>query len=128
MIVHSDDRRTFIGNLFDTTEGDVNLVELQPGAVCAWHRHQQQDDQLFCVSGAVKVGITKGTSDPVTWEVLTARHPRVLTIPRGLWHGYQNIGDGCAVLVGFNNQKYNPEDEERMLVSAMNHVWARSPR
>ena len=128
MRIHGDDRRLFFGDLFSTESGDVNIVVLLPGATCAWHRHKEQDDRLFCVQGTVKVGITTGPTDTVTWEVLSDRDPRIVTIERGLWHGYMNIGPDRAILVGYNNRKYDGTDEERMTVFAMGHEWQPVPR
>lgn len=129
MRVHSDDRRTFYGNIFPLMGGDVNVAVLMPGAICAWHRHQKQDDEIFCVVGSVKVGVAKGPPPAlVTWTVLTDRVPDTLTICRNHWHGYQNIGPERAILVGYNNRKYDGTDEERMTVLDMGHAWERTAR
>jgi dTDP-4-dehydrorhamnose 3,5-epimerase-like enzyme len=126
---HVDDRRAFFGDLFDLATGDVNVVVLLPGSVCAWHRHAEQDDQLFCAKGTVRVGMkSKAECQPneITWEVLDERNPRVITVPRGLYHGYQNLGPERAILVGYNNRKYDGSDEERLM--CLEGDWQRAPR
>ena len=119
MRTHADPRRLFLGDLFDTPDGDVNLVRLYPGSVCAWHRHQKQTDRLFCVTGAVRIGLIRMPEGysihspyPVEWFVLDERSPGPLTIPPDTWHGYGAITDPC-ILLQYNTPKYNPADEER---------------
>lgn len=111
MRTHADPRRLFLGDLFDTPDGDVNLVRLYPGAVCAWHRHQKQTDRLFCVTGAVRVGLLGPDGKP-DWLVLDERSPGPFTIPRGTWHGYGALTEPC-ILLQYNTPKYDPTDEER---------------
>lgn len=109
MIVSSDDRRLAFFDIFDTP-GQVNIVHLHPGSICAWHRHQKQTDYYFCVSGTVKVGIFDGNWDG-RFYVLDPRTPTVLTVPPGMWHGYKALGP--ATLLQYLDQKYSPDDEER---------------
>ena len=112
MRLHADARRLFVGDIFPTPDGDVNLVRLYPRAVCAWHRHQQQTDHLFCITGAVRVG-TLDDKGAALWEVLDERRPGPLTIPPGTWHGYGAITEPC-VLLQYNTPKYGDRsDEER---------------
>ena len=135
MNISCDDRRLGFFDLFPTP-GQVNVVRLRKGAICAWHQHQKQNDYYFCVSGAVKVGMirTHDTADGnpageyVEWFVLDEHNPATVTIPPGNWHGYMALTDG-AVLCQYLDQKYdasNP-DEQRMSVKAMDVDWQSPP-
>jgi dTDP-4-dehydrorhamnose 3,5-epimerase len=131
MNISSDDRRLAFFNLFDVTPGQVNIVRLYPGSICAWHRHQKQTDYYFCVAGVVKVGMVD-TSIPTSplvsaWETLDAHLPRILTVPPGIWHGYTAIGDE-AVLLQYLDRKFDPSDEERCSVQGMGISWDVAPR
>jgi dTDP-4-dehydrorhamnose 3,5-epimerase-like enzyme len=116
-----DDRRLAFFNVFDVTPGQVNIVHLRKGAICAWHRHTEQTDHYFCVSGAVKVG--KITGDVLEWFVLDALNPATITIPPGSWHGYTALTDG-AVLLQYLDRKFNAGDEERKTVAEMAVDWS----
>lgn len=124
MNISSDDRRLAYFDLFPQTPGQVNVVHLHPGALCAWHRHQKQTDHYFCVSGTVKVGIF-GPDWEGKFFVLDARNPAILTVPPNHWHGYQCIGDS-ATMIQYLDQKYDAEDEERSPVDI--HDWETVPR
>src|SRR6185437_14609577 len=110
MNISSDDRRLGFFDLFPTP-GQVNIVHLRKGKICAWHRHGDQVDHYFCVSGVVKVGMIPPESEPIWW-VLDEHHPMTVSVPVGWWHGYMALA-GNAVLLQYLDQKYNPDDEER---------------
>ena len=134
MNVHVDDRRLFYGDIFPDAglAGDLNVVVLQPGALIAWHRHQHQTDHLFCVKGSVKVGLAPSYPDGEMslvqrgYVVLHERSPETVTIPPNCWHGYMNLSDGESILLSYNTQHFNPEDEERRMPDP--NEWKTAPR
>lgn len=156
MKVHSDDRRTAFLEIFATAfkDGDLTATWIEPGAILGWHRHQHQDDHMLVLVGSLKIG-TWVQGEPLVdnypgktlisdhtihgfvgnqpifdlqWTVLTDHAPRELVIPRGKWHGYQNIGhDRCLVLTWIT-QKYDPSDEERLSPASVPISWERIPR
>lgn len=113
---HIDARRRFVADLFPT-EGDVNVVTLQPGVRIGWHRHQRQDDYLYCAKGRVEVRVVTPEEELQVYELSEIR-PTVVKIPRNSWHGYVNLGIERAILVCYISQKYCPDDEERVPLSA----------
>ena len=125
--ISSDDRRLGFFNIFgEATPGQVNVVRLRLGAVCAWHRHTKQTDHYFCVSGAVKVGMVDA-QDTVSWFVLDERNPATVTVLPGTWHGYTALSHD-AVLLQYLDQKYDASDEERTTVEDMGVSWQTTPR
>lgn len=123
MNISSDDRRLAFFNIFPETPGQVNIVRLYPGSICAWHRHRIQADYYFPVSGVVKVGAVYGNGVDAQWRVVDAHNPRVVEVPPWVWHGYTAIG-GEAVLLQYLTHKYDPTDEERRSVADMGISWA----
>lgn len=117
MKIHTDDRRCAWLEVFKDAlpDGQLNVTTVWPGAILAWHRHEHQDDRMLVISGTLKVGIWwPGKPEDVIWEVLTPLDPRECLIPRGAWHGYQNIGHEPAVALSWLNQPYNAKDEHRL--------------
>lgn len=111
MRVHSDARRRFVGDIFDTPDGDINITQLHPGVVVAWHRHQKQDDRIYCAFGRLHVQAISPTGQRHQWW-LDSPHSHAVTIPSNWWHGYATT-DG-AVIVSFNGPgKWDGSDEER---------------
>lgn len=113
MRIHKDARRSFWGDVFELPGGDLNVVKLARHVPIAWHRHQQQTDRLFCVSGRVRVGMRQDFADEDSmqhWFTLT--EGKTLLIPSNTWHGYEGLTKD-ATLVQFNSPKYTGTDEER---------------
>lgn len=116
MRLDQDDRRLMYADVFPEDPGDINVTILEPGALCAWHRHERQHDAFFVLQGSVKFGLIDADSDDVMWVVGSEHNPRVIPIEEGMWHGYQNIGPGRAMILMRLSNKYDPEDEERMTI------------
>ena len=117
MRIHTDDRRSVWLEIFHEAlpQGQLNVTRVWPGAILAWHRHEHQDDRMVVIQGTLKVGVWEpGQSAACIWTVLTETDPKELVIPRGLWHGYQNIGSEPAIVLTWINQPYDPEDEHRL--------------
>ena len=87
---------------------------------------------MICLAGTLKVGVWwPGKPEQVTWETLTPLDPRECLIPRGAWHGYQNIGSSPAVVLTWINQPYTPKDELRLDPNALDPpmpAWERKAR
>lgn len=112
---HEDTRRRFYGDIFETPEGDINVVYLTPNVPIAWHRHQHQDDHLWLISGLLRVRFFEEDGGEISEHNMVALPGarRVITIPRGLWHGYEAIAKNTVVLQFNGPGKYDGTDEER---------------
>ena len=120
MRYHADARRRFWGDIFRTAEYDINAVQLFPGVVIAWHRHQYQDDKLFALYGQVDLQAIDPEGQRHTWN-MDSHTQLPVCIPRGWWHGYQSRYG--ATLIQLNGpRKYDGSDEERMGLDVM--PWA----
>lgn len=142
MKISADDRRTAWLEVFKGSNmpGDLTVTWIEPGAILAWHRHEQQEDWMLVLEGTLKVGAWRGHEeksflddmewvvDEVQWEALTDRAPKPLVIRRGWWHGYQNIGPGRACVLTYITQPYNPQDEFRLSPSEVPLRWERVAR
>lgn len=114
MRFHEDHRRAFYGDVFELSNGDINIVRLKPHAVIAWHRHQKQDDHLFCLEGELLVQILH-EGGRTRWYLNAPDDHSIVTIPRNTWHGYSS--QHGATILQFNGPgkwtEDNP-DEERL--------------
>lgn len=126
MRYHEDARRRFWGDLFATDFGDINVVQLHPGVVIAWHRHQFQDDRLFVVYGQVHIQAIEENGQRHGWYLDAPKAFPVL-IKRGWWHGYSSR-EG-ATLVQFNGpgkwSEINSDEERHPIDDTM--PWTPTP-
>lgn len=92
--------------------GQVYLTTVYPGVVKAWHMHKAQTDNMACVKGMVRLGLW----DPETKEVMEIfmgeRRPLLVTIPPGVYHGFQAIGPETAFIINVPDKLYNYEDPD----------------
>jgi dTDP-4-dehydrorhamnose 3,5-epimerase len=109
-----DDRGYSNFDIFPLEKGQINLGELHPNTIKAFHRHKYQTDYWFCIEGDILVNLVDETSQ-IKSTVLSSKIPRVLEIKPGIWHGYKTLGNKPAKLLYFVTNKYNSKepDEER---------------
>jgi dTDP-4-dehydrorhamnose 3,5-epimerase len=118
MNVAYDDRGWGSYDILPVPQGQVNYGYTYKGVVRAFHKHNRQTDNWVCVKGVLRAVTIKGSPDDKDVEIsvtyLREGDGNVLSIPSGIWHGYQSIG-GDAALVYYVTEKYDPNnpDEDR---------------
>lgn len=122
MKFNEDDRAQRLIDLFPSINGQINISYVNSTEhVVAWHRHKIQTDYWICLKGSFKVGIADENGN-VTWEYLSDKNFRVLTIPPGLYHGYKAL-EPNSILMYYLTEKYNPGDEYRAAVGSFGEIW-----
>lgn len=96
------------------TVDQVFQVMLEPGAVSAWHTHQNTTDRLFCTYGRIRIVLYDAREGSPTRGVVNVFHsgserPQLMVLPPGIWHGVQNIGSGPAMLINLVDRAYSYE-------------------
>jgi dTDP-4-dehydrorhamnose 3,5-epimerase-like enzyme len=122
MKFNEDDRAQRLIDLFPTINGQINISYVNSTKhIVAWHKHKIQTDYWICLKGSFKVGIAN-EAGVVTWEYLSDKNFRVLTIPPELYHGYKAL-EPNSILMYYLTEKYNPEDEFRADVGSFGENW-----
>lgn len=124
---HEDDRAQRLLDVFALTKGQINVSYVNDiNHIVAWHKHMIQTDMWICLKGSFKVGLIEhkpdGTFGKVTWEYLSDKRFRVLTIPTGWFHGYKALEPG-SILMYYMTTKYDPNDEKRAKVGTFGESW-----
>ena len=101
--------------------GQVYVTVVLPDVVKAWHFHKKQDDSFVALAGKVRVGLSDAregspTKGKTAEYILSVDDPCVLVIPRGVWHGFECVGDKEAMVMNVPNMPYDHEhpDEYRL--------------
>ena len=126
MIKHSDDRGYLMeilrsdDHLLDKF-GQVSLSVSYPGVIKAYHYHKNQDDLWFFLAGNAQVVLYDRREDSATRGernifYLGEDNPVLLTIPRGVIHGYRVLGNQSATILYITSEPYNQNnpDEYRL--------------
>jgi dTDP-4-dehydrorhamnose 3,5-epimerase len=111
-----NDQRELLGGTF----GQLYVTTVVPGVVKAWHRHKEQWDRMVGLVGRTLLVLVDGRPDSGTRgaqvaEVLGERHPQLVLIPPGVWHGLSNLGAAESLVLNVPTRPYAAAapDEER---------------
>ena len=92
-----------------------------PGVIRGWHYHEKQTDYFTCVSGMIKVPLYDRREGSPTYGEINEFHIGdenriVVKIPRGVLHGFKNVGVTACILVNFPTVPYDPNDPDELRV------------
>lgn len=111
---HTKDSRGFTyWDALPVEVGQVNVSTTFPQQIRAFHLHKSKEDHIFVLSGQFMVVIGEGEESTTKWQ-----HPKYLgvgdslTIPRGLWHGYQCVSPDSATMVYYETEKSGPDADD----------------
>jgi len=127
--LHSDNRG-FFAEIFKETFGhnikQVSISEIKPGVIKAFHFHKLQDDYWFLLKGKVKVVLFDNRKKSKTYKKIQViilenndnykniNKSKVISIPKGVFHGYQTMGNNKSLMLYGTSQCYSPNDEFRV--------------
>ena len=103
--------------------GQVYMTTAKPGIIKAWHYHKLQDDNFTCVYGKILFALHDGRTDSPTHGelndfIISAEEPKLIHIPKGVWHGFKNIGDCEAIVINTITNTYNYSNPDEYRVDA----------
>ena len=121
MKFNEDDRAQRLIDLFPLEKGQINISYVNStDHIVAWHRHFKQIDYWCCIKGSFKVGLSD--SEKVWWIYLSDKNFQVLKIEPPLWHGYKAL-EPNSIMLYYLTEKYNPQDEEKVLPGYFGEKW-----
>ena len=106
--------------------GEAYFSWVNPGSVKAWKRHLQMTMNLVVPFGMVKfVFCTLGSGGIQEIRTETIGETRYLriTVPPGIWFGFQGLGDSPSLVLNLANILHDPDEVERMTVSGVDFIW-----
>ena len=88
------------------------MTTAYPGIVKGWHAHKMQSDNFTCVFGKVLFALydarekspTKGELNDF---IISPDEPKLIHIPKEVYHGFKNIGDIEAIVINTVTKPYN---------------------
>lgn len=115
--------------------GECYFSEVLPGAVKAWKRHRAQTQNLAVPVGRIRLVVyddRDGSETQGRLQVMELGRPdayRRVTIPPGLWYGFECIGDVPALLANCADLPHDPLESETRPMSepAIPYDWSAPP-
>jgi dTDP-4-dehydrorhamnose 3,5-epimerase len=123
-ITHSDARGT-VCEIYNPAWGilEAPLVyvyqtTIRPRRVKGWVLHREQDDRLFFSLGTVKIVLYDDRPGSPTHKMLNEIHlggynRGLITIPRGVYHALENVGETDVLFINMPTRPYNHADPDK---------------
>lgn len=96
--------------------GEIYFSEVLPGSVKAWKLHKKQN-QLFAVPiGLIRIVLYDARADSPSMGTLVELalgrpdNYNLLRIPAGVWQGFQNAGNGLALICNRADMAHDPAE------------------
>ena len=108
-------------DLGDPAVDQIFQMSLVPGAISAWHMHRETTDRLFVTQGQMKIVLYDDRADSATHSLvnefcLGAWRPGLVVVPRGVWHGLQNLHHQPSTILVAVDRAYRYEDPDHWRV------------
>lgn len=108
--------------------GEAYFSSITSGAVKAWKRHLRMTLNLVVPVGAIRFAIhDERTQSPTcgkTWSiVLSPENYARLTIPPGLWFGFQGVATQTSILLNLADLEHQPDEKEQLPPSSFGYRW-----
>ena len=120
-----DDERGSVTELYDT-RWDWHpdplvfcyMFTIRPGFAKGWGLHKLHEDRYFVVDGEMEVVMydvrpESPTCGKISRVFLSAAKPRLLNIPKFVWHADRNIGQGELKVINFPTMQYDHENPDK---------------
>lgn len=121
---HVDDRGT-VTEMFDTRWGwhpnpitFAYTYTIRQGRAKGWGLHKLHEDRYFLLEGRMEIVCydvrpDSPTCGQISKIILSPENPRIVSIPKFVWHANLNIGNGDLRVVNFPTMAYDHENPDK---------------
>ncbi|MCD6472406.1 dTDP-4-dehydrorhamnose 3,5-epimerase family protein [Candidatus Aerophobetes bacterium] len=101
--------------------GQVYMTTAYSGVVKAWHYHRNQIDNFAVVKGMMKIALYDGRKNSPTYKevnefFLGEHNPKLLQIPKMVYHGFKCVSEEEAIVINIPTQVYNYKNPDEYRV------------
>lgn len=94
------------------------MFTIRPGKIKGWGLHRIHEDRYFVVRGEMEVVMYDPRPDSPTFGkvskvYLSAARPRLMNVPRNVWHADHNIGTEDLMVVNFPTIQYDHRNPDK---------------
>jgi dTDP-4-dehydrorhamnose 3,5-epimerase len=106
--------------------GQVYITTAKPGIVKAWHYHRRQDDYFCCIYGKMRLVMYDARKNSKTYGKLLdfelgLESPKLVKIPKGVYHGFKCISKVSAMVVNIPTLAYNRKNPDEYRIDAFDN-------
>ena len=105
--------------------GESYFSQVEHGIVKAWKRHLQMTLNLIVPIGKVRF-VFMDNEESFREEILGDDNYARLTVPPGLWFGFQGLAAPKSLVINVANIQHDPIEVERKEVNELPFLWTRN--
>ena len=102
--------------------GECYFSQVEHGIVKAWKRHLQMTLNLIVPIGKVRF-VFMDNEESFREEILGDGNYSRLTVPPGLWFGFQGVSENTALVLNIANIEHSPDEVEHNELNNINYNW-----
>lgn len=103
--------------------GEAYFSWIKPGAIKAWKRHLQMKMNLIVPIGMINFVFFDSTTNTYRQECIGISSYARLTVPPGIWFGFQGISENSSLLLNIANIPHDPYEIERKTLNEIQFNW-----
>lgn len=94
------------------------MFTIRPGMVKGWGLHKLHEDRYFVISGELELVLFDPRPDSSTYNkickvYLSGSQPKVVNVPKFVWHADHNIGSTELVVLNFPTIQYDHSNPDK---------------
>lgn len=107
-------------NPYFTVFGEIYFSFINPGMVKAWKKHYKMTQRFAVPVGRIRLVVFDGRENSPskgTLEIVEIGRPdqyHLVTIPPGVWYGFQGISRGPAMIANSPDIPHDPSESVRL--------------
>lgn len=103
--------------------GEAYFSWIDANAVKAWKKHTRMTMNIIVPVGNVRFVFFLDDNTPFRVEEIGNDHYARLTIPPGIWFGFQGLTESGNLLLNLASIAHDPEEVERRAISEIKYNW-----
>lgn len=102
--------------------GEAYFSWVSLGAIKAWKRHLRMTMNIVVPFGQVRF-VFRSVDDSFRVEDIGAECYCRITIPPGIWFGFQGLAEPQSLVLNIASISHDPNEVERLALSEINYDW-----
>lgn len=93
--------------------GEIYFSTIHPGAIKAWHKHSVKTVNLAVIAGLARIAVFD-PDDGAASFIVGPENYKLVTIPPGIWYGFQCAGPETAVIADCADRPFEPGEQANL--------------
>lgn len=104
--------------------GEAYFSFVAPDAVKAWKRHNRMTMNVVVPVGRVRFVFHVQDSDAYRVEDIGVDRYARVTVPPGIWFGFQGLGESLNLILNIADVAHDPAEVDRLPISDIKYSWS----